>query len=204
MKRLIVAVATSVFIMGGGAAIAAAATSGPEVDIARATMQLRPAKFVPTHCAGEDGIDYVTYRGSWSGAETDGLPGSTDYSLSGPLTVKGIVWTINLKTQRGVLRGMADLTSDSTKAVGNTYLGPITLITQGLPAVGSAAAVTARGFINARTYSPSPASAHTVADGGSLLANVEFQILPSFAANGEFGASMGFPDYSVTTNNLVC
>jgi hypothetical protein len=204
MKRLIVAVATSVFIMGGGAAIAAASSAGPEVDIAKATIQLEPAKFVPTRCAGEDGINYVTYRGTWRGGETDGMPGSTDYNLSGPLTVKGIVWTINLTTQRGVLRGVADLRSDSAKAVGNTYVGPITLITQGLPAVGSKAAVTARGFINAKTYSPSPASAKTVLDGGSLLANVEFQILPSFAANGEFGGSMGFPDYSVTTNNVAC
>jgi len=203
MKRFIVAAATSVFIMGGGAAIAAASTSGPEVDVAKATIQIQPAKFVPTRCAGEDGINYVTYRGTWRGGETDGMPGSTDYNLSGPLTVKGVVWTINLTTQRGVLRGVADLTTDSTNAVGNTYVGPITLITQGLPAAGSAV-VTARGFINAKTYSPSPASAKTVVDGGSLLANVEFQIMPNFAANGEFGGSMGFPDYSVTTNNVVC
>jgi hypothetical protein len=41
---------------------------------------------------------------------------------------------------------------------------------------------------------------------GSLLANVEIQITPGFAANGEFGnGSMGFPDWSVAyNNNEIC
>jgi hypothetical protein len=72
------------------------------------------------------------------------------------------------------------------------------LITQGLPnAAGDT--VQARGWINAATYS------NSVADGGSLLANVEFAILPGFAANGSFGNStMGFQDLSVATNNQAC
>ena len=57
----------------------------------------------------------------------------------------------------------------------------------------------ARGWLNAATYT------NGVADGGSLLANVELQIGAGFAANGEFGnSSMGILDYSVTTNNQTC
>ena len=198
MKRLIVAVVTSAFVIGGAAAFASA-SGGPEINSAKATIQLAAAKFVPARCAGEDGIPYITYRGSWKGGETDGMPGSTDYNLSGSLTVKDGVWTINLKTDRGVLRGVAQL--GGQPAAGGpssvTYAGLLTLITQGFPS-GSAAPVKARGWINAATHTDGKA------DGGSLLANVEFVILPGFAANGEFGSSMGFPDYSVADNNLVC
>jgi hypothetical protein len=181
--------------VGTGVAFAAASSGVPEVDEANATIQLAPAKFVPTACAGEDGISYVTYRGTWNGGETDTTPGSTDYSLTGPLTIKSVVWTINLSTGRGLLRGKATLTGASTKI--RTYYGALTLITQGLPAAG--AVVQARGWESAATYT------NGVADGGSLLANVELQIGAGFAANGLFGnASMGINDISVATNNKVC
>jgi len=171
----------------------------PEVDSAYATVGVKPSSaFKATGCAGEDGISYVTYRGSWAGGETDGSPGSTDYNLTGTLAVTGITWTINLQTDRGLLRGNATLKSQpaaggpSTK----TYSGKLTLVTQGIP--DSSNGAQARGWLSAATYTAS------VADGGSILANVEFVIQPSFAANGEFGTSMGFNDLSVATNNMVC
>jgi hypothetical protein len=197
MKRVIAAIVTgALFAAGTGITIAAASSGVPEVDEANATIQLASAKFVPITCAGEDGIKYVTYRGTWKGAET--APASTDYNLTGPLTISKVVWTINLSTQRGVLRGTATLVSAGTAGLTKTYAGPMVLITQGLPdAAGNG--VQARGWVNAATYS------NSVADGGSLLANVEFTILPGFAANGSFGNStMGFQDLSVATNNQAC
>ncbi|MGO8874210.1 MAG: hypothetical protein ACLQNG_00370 [Acidimicrobiales bacterium] len=199
MKRFILAAATVAVVLGAGAAMAVA-SGAPEINKAKASIQLQPAKFSIKRCAGEDGVTYVTYRGAWAGGETDLMAGSTDYNLTGQLTVKDIVWTINLKSRVGVLRGIAQL-SGQPAAGGpevKTYSGLLTLITEGLPADSSAAHATARGWINAATYT------NGKADGGSLLANVEFQILPGFAANGEFGASMGLQDYSVADNNLAC
>jgi hypothetical protein len=202
MKRTIAALATGLVIAAGagiGATVAAAAGS-PEIDAANATIQLPKTTFAITRCAGEDGEFYETLRGHWTGGETDVTPGSTDYNLTGKLAVNNVVWTINLKTQRGVLHGNAVLTSiPATTAVPQkTYAGPITLITQGDPTGAANGTTAARGWINAPTFT------NKVADGGSLLANVEMQILPSFSANGEFGGSMGFPDFSVATNNQTC
>ncbi|MGD0083723.1 MAG: hypothetical protein ABSD78_11055 [Acidimicrobiales bacterium] len=197
MKRFLAALATAAVVISG-AGVAMASSGVPEVDEANATIAVKPvSKFVPTTCAGEDGVGYVTYRGAWKGAETDVTPGSTDYNLSGRLTIKGIVWTINLQTDRGILKGKADLVGPSPAGGSvNVYLGSITLVTQGLPTAGALAS--ARGWISATTYTGG------VADGGSLLANVEFQIGGGFTANGEFGASMGLPDFSVASNNQAC
>ncbi len=198
MKRIIAAVATSVLVAAGAGATIAAAAGAPEVDEANATIQLGASHFTAARCLGEDGVTYETFRGSWKGGETDLTPGSTDYNLTGSLAVNRIVWTVNLKTQRGVLRGTTALTSDTAAAPVKTYTGPITLITQGLPAA-STPPVSARGWINAAT------DTNGAPDGGSLLANVELQILPGFAANGEFGnQTMNFPDFSVATNNQAC
>lgn len=137
MKRFIVAVVASASIVVGSAAVAVAGRTGPEIGNANATIQLSPNKFVPKACVGQAGVPYVTYRGSWTGGETDLTPGSTNYNLTGSLTVHSVVWTVNQVTQRGVLRGQAELVSPSaTGATGTvTYTGPITLITQGLSTV---------------------------------------------------------------------
>ena len=45
MKRLIVAVVTSAFVIGGAAAFASA-SGGPEINSAKATIQLAAAKFL--------------------------------------------------------------------------------------------------------------------------------------------------------------
>ena len=158
-----------------------------------------PREFVPARCAGEDGIWTSRIGAAGKGGETDGMPGSTDYNLSGSLTVTHVVWTVNLKSERGVLRGVAELVS------------------QALPGVRAASDV--RGIADPHHSGPSfrihrpchgarldDAATRTdgKADGGSLLANVEFEITPGFAANGEFGSAVGFPDYSVADNNLAC
>jgi len=201
MKRFIVGLATSVAVVVGTAGIALAGAGGPEIDNAAASIQLQPAKFVPTTCVGVNSVNYVTYRGTWKGSETALATNATTYNLTGALTVSNVVWTINLSTDQGVLRGTAKLVSQSPAGGPSsvTYAGPLTLVTQGLPQDTTAAAgASARGWINAHTYTGGKV------DGGSLLANVEFEIQPSFAANGEFGASMGFSDYSVAFNNTVC
>jgi hypothetical protein len=167
----------------------------PEITSVAATIQGKATKFAAARCAGENGIPYITYRGAWAGGESGT---ATPYNLTGNWSVKGIVWTINLKTQRGVLHGVASLVSTSaTGANVLTYSGPMTLITQGLPTTAGAE-VQARGWIDAPTYTGNKV------DGGSLLANAEFQIGGGFSPNGEFGTSMGFQDLSVVTNNNVC
>jgi hypothetical protein len=49
---------------------------------------------------------------TWKGPETDFTPGSTDYSFTGPLKLKGI-WTINQGTGRGNFRASAQLTTSA-------------------------------------------------------------------------------------------
>jgi hypothetical protein len=177
--------------------VAVAMSGVPEIDRANATMRLAPApKFTSIACAGEDGIRYVTFRGGWHGVEVDAMPGSTDYSLSGVLTISKVTWTVNTKTSRGALAAAVVLTD---KAGARTYAGTLRLITQGLPSQDAPAA--ARGFLVAPTYT------NGVSDGGSLLANVELRISSGFSATGQFGdspAPLNTPDYSVTTANQVC
>lgn len=179
------------------AGVAVAMSGVPEIDRANATMRLAPQpKFSSIACDGEDGIRYVTFRGGWHGAELDATPGSTDYSLTGVLTVSKVTWTVNTRTRRGALTAAAVLTDN---AGARTYAGILRLITQGLPSQDQPAA--ARGFLVATTYTKG------VADGGSLLANVELRISAGFSATGQFGdspAPLNTPDYSVTTANQVC
>ena len=185
-----------------GIAVAAAAAAGvPEIDKANVTIRLsaKPT-FTAKQCAGEDGQSYITFRGGWSGAETDVTPGSTDYNLSGPLTVTKVVWTINTQTQRGVLTGTAKLSGPVGATTGTVYAGPLKLITQGLPSAATAP-VRARGWLAAPTYTAG------ALDGGSILANIELKITPTFAATGVFGdapPSLGTPSYAVATANQTC
>lgn len=198
MRRILTVALSTATIFA--VSVAAAAIVGiPEIDKANVTMRLtaNPA-FVPKTCDGEDGITYRTYRGTWKGSETEVTPGLTDYDLSGPLTIAKVEWTINLKSQRGVLTGTATL-KPASGGKGNTYSGPLTLITQGIPSQDVSAA--ARGWLVAPTYVAG------VADGGKILANVELKINASFAANGGFGDAaplFGTPSYSVATINRTC
>lgn len=179
---------------------ASAIVGTPEIDKANADIRLsaKPA-FTVTNCAGEDGISYLTYRGGWSGTEADVTPGSTDYTLSGAITVRSVVWTINTQTQRGVLTGNAVLLPPPGAGTAKTYAGTITLITQRIPNVDVSAS--ARGWLTARTYT------NGTADGGSLLANIELTISNTFTAVGGFGDSastFNTPSYAVTTANRTC
>lgn len=191
--RVVVGALCATACIAGGAAVASAVSGTPEIDRANATMQLS-GKVTPLRCVGEDAIPYITYRGSWKGGETQMFPDPTDYPLTGPVTVSGIVWTINLKTMRGVLTGLITL---STSAGGTDYSGHLTLVTQGLPTAG--ALVPGRGWINAGFKLPDEA----VAPGDdNLIANVEFK-LGLTSAIGQFGdvpGSLGIPDYSVVAN----
>ena len=196
MKRLAVVAGAFAGMTAAGVVVAAAAGT-PEIDMANATMSLQAsARFKATGCAGEDATDYITYRGAWTGAETETTPGLTDYSLSGSLTVARVVWTVNQKSGRGVLKGAVSLKDTSGKP---TYSGNLTLVTQGKPVAG--ANVAARGWISAATYT------NSATDGGSLLANVEFTITSSFGATGAFGdgaPTSNTPNFSVTTANQTC
>ncbi|MDP9220705.1 MAG: hypothetical protein M3P23_09210 [Actinomycetota bacterium] len=196
MRKISIVVGALLLFSALGVAMAAAA-GVPEIDRANAVFDLRPTgQFASTPCPGEDGLPYITYRGTWKGVETETTPGFTDYSLSGSLTVKRVVWTINLETKRGVLTGTATLTDASGRP---TYSGKLTLITQGVP--GPGAKVPGRGWIVASTFTGG------AVDGGSLLANVEMSIDGGFSASDVFGDSapnMGLPDFSVTTVNQDC
>lgn len=102
MKRIIAGLIVAAIVVGG-AGIAGALVGSPEIDVAAANITVKPVKtFVPTPCTGADGVPYVTYRGSWTGSETD-LTGTTPYNLTGTFTVKNLVWTISLRTGRGVI-----------------------------------------------------------------------------------------------------
>jgi hypothetical protein len=193
--RVVLPVAVAVLLVGG---VAAAVVGTPEIDKANVTISVKPtATFTATRCAGEDGQEYVTYRGTWRGSETDVTPGSTDYNLSGTLAVGKVEWTVNVKTRRGVLTGTAILTSPASGL--RVYAGPLVLITQGLPSANADAP--ARGWLNAPTYT------NGQLDKGRILANVEMAIHTGDSANGGFGDSaplFGTPSYAVATAGLTC
>jgi hypothetical protein len=182
--------------VAGGLLAQAATTAKPEIDRANANIQLG-GTLKPVSCVGEDKTDYVTYLGSWSGGENQVLPDPTDYKLTGTLTVSNIQWTINLKTDRGVLVGAATLQAVAGGAP--TYAGTLTLITQGNPA-SSTSPTTGRGWIDAPIKLPDEGA---LKNDDSLLANVEFPSLSTGGGAGWFGDLPGapnVPDFSVVTN----
>ncbi len=191
---VVAAACCSVSLLVGGV-VAYAVSGTPEIDRANATFQLS-GRLTSVGCVGEDSTDYVTYSGTWKGAETQVTPDATDYPLSGPVTVSGIKWTINSQTGRGVLTGTISQTGTAAANV-PVYKGKLTLITQGQPTAG--AAVPARGWISAPIVLPDEG----VSPGDdSLIANVEFAI-NSGGANGEFGdlpSQMNIPAFSAVTN----
>jgi hypothetical protein len=193
IRWMVAGVLCTVVGVVAGTLVASAITSTPEVDRANARLQLN-GNLTARRCVGEDTIAYVTYSGTWSGGETQVLPDPTDYGLTGKVTVSGIKWTINTTTKRGVLTATITLVG-STGAP--TYSGPLTLVTQGLPAAG--AAVPARGWISAKIVPPD----ETVSPGDDfLIANTEFKISPT-SAIGMFGnaaGSFGTPNFSAVTN----
>jgi hypothetical protein len=197
-RRLsIVMVAAIVFSVVG---VAYASTAGvPEIDRANATFNLKTSNTPSViACAGEDGINYTKVTGTWKGMETEFTPGFTDYNLTGTLVWSGkAVWTINQTTDRGIFRAKAKLVDSSGQTA---YNGSIVLITQGLPGTQTAEM---RGWLNARTFIGG------VADGGSVLANVDaiIQVGGSYPIRGLFGDAppqLGYAPYSVTTINQTC
>jgi hypothetical protein len=192
--------------LAGGFVAEAASTHTPEIDRANANIQLG-GTLASKACNGEDLVTtstgttptpYITYSGSWAGAEGQVLPDPTDYPLSGPLTVSGIEWTVNLHTGRGVLVGKAVLHSSAANAV--SYTGTLTVVTQGIPAAG--AVVVGRGFLTASFTLPDDGVATAPKD-DKLLANVEFPSMSPTGATGFFGDAAGapsIPDFSVVTN----
>jgi hypothetical protein len=205
------ALGVSCVALGGvaGALLAPTSTPKPEIDRANATIQLGGTLKSVT-CTGEDKLPtgaktpYITYSGSWSGSESQILPDATDYNLSGSLTVSGLSWTINLNTDRGVLSGKAVLTGPNTagKTV-TTYVGTLTVITQGNPDATSAP-TTGRGWLVANFKLPDDGVSGPNDD--YLYANVEFPSIGLGGATGAFGDDPGtinppsVPDYSVVAN----
>jgi hypothetical protein len=201
MKRRFITLLAAIvaFVMIG--VVAALAVGVPEIDNANATFQTKPNNPVTTACAGEDATTYTKIAATWKGGEVDFTPGSTDYSLSGTLTLKG-VWTINQSTGRGVFRAKAGLKTGTNVPI---YNGTLTLITQNI--VGTTTAQ-ARGWLDAKTYGGDPPNPPANPDGGSVLANVEAQINTfNLSITGIFGDAppqLGGLDYSVTTINQTC
>jgi hypothetical protein len=190
MKRFIAGIAVAAVVLAGSG-VAMAGPPNTEVVSESATISVAPpTPWVPTSCTGVGGVPYVTYAGSWTGTETAVPPVVAPFNLTGTLSVTGIVWTINLATGEGLLRGKAALASPAG-AKGN-YKGELTLVTQGVP--DQSDYVQARGWISATTSAPA----------GGLYTNVEFQILPGDVAQGEFGSTMGFSDFSVWSAGHPC
>src|ERR1700738_1087178 len=88
MRKIALLVALVAAFSLGGVLVHAATSGIPEIDNANATQALQ-GRLSPKQCVGEDGITYLTFRGTFAGVETETTPGLTDYDLSGPLTVKG-------------------------------------------------------------------------------------------------------------------
>ena len=217
MRRIMFASVTVVVVLG--LALAASAVVGPpEVDKANATATSNntPGTKRSLSCPGEDNgaaNAFTSYQMKWPATEVDATPGSTDYNLSGDLTVNGKI-TVNNQTQRGVLIGTATLVSAPTTGAGTKqYAGPITVVLQqidtpaGLRWVG-------RGLINATAFLI-PAGATTPVADGKLIANIEMQF--SAGAKGPFDffaasfgdsapaiASAPIADYSVGFNAKTC
>jgi hypothetical protein len=198
MKKVIASGAALVGVFLGGFAVRAATSPTPEIDRANATIQLA-GQLKGATCVGEDQIDYITYKGSWKGGETQIVPDPTDYNLTGSLTVTKIQWTINQSTGRGVLTGTIALTVSTSTGQVPEYSGKLTLITQ---SVAGTTTASARGWIVANFLVPDDGVPPPNDD--SLVANVEFKVSTT-SATGQFGdlagsGSLGFPDYSVVTN----
>ena len=199
MKKILVVLgAIGCFGLGGTLGVIAASGT-PEVNRANATLSLQ-GNIAPKTCTGEDSIGYETFTGSYSGSETQVFPDGTDYALSGPVSITGIAWTINLSTKRGVFTGV--ITHMNT-AGALLYRGSLTLITQGVPAAG--AIVPARGWINAKfMVADDGVPPATSPNDDSLIANTEFKLSPTMAT-GQFGdlangGTLGYKDFSVVTN----
>lgn len=208
MKRFTAAMITSAVVASGlgVAAVGALSVHEPDVTPAAATIQLKAVSvFSPAHCVGVGGQKYVTYRGALAGTETAPSTSTAGYALAGTLTIRHIIWTVNVASGRGVFRGQATLINPSSAAATNTtYSGLITMITQApVPTPATAprdlpAASVGRGWINANTYTGGKA------DGGNLFANVQLTFGAALTASGEFGGSSSAPDLSAITANVDC
>jgi hypothetical protein len=195
MRLKILLTTVGLVSLGAGAVIGHAATGTPEIDRANATLQMS-GSMKSTSCVGEDGVGYTTWHGSYNGGESQVTPDSTDYTLTGKVSITGIKWTISGLTGRGILTATIALTDTSGNA---TYKGKLTLVTQGAPAAGTT--VPGRGWISAAFL---PADENVSPGDDNLIANVEFSLSPS-SAYAQFGdlagtGSLGFPDYSAVTN----
>ena len=213
---------TAAGVVLGGVLAQATATGRPEIDRASATVAVQ-GTLVSATCNGEDKVPttagtlvrtpYVTYTGSFTGTENQLLPDPTDYSLSGPFTISGISWTINVNpgnstspptpVDRGVLTAHVSLTvAGTTGSV--VYGGTMVLITQGLPQGASAPPATGRGWIVANFKQADDGVAPPGDD--YLYANVEFPSITLTGATGSFGDDPStntppvVPDFSVVAN----
>ncbi len=185
-------------LTGGLVAHAQAAPGTPEIDRANVkVINLQGPTLTAARCTGEDAMAYITYTGGpFTGGVNQILPDPTDYPIpaNSPLTLSAIVWTVNLKTMRGVLTATVGIGPAST---GPIFSGKLILVTQGLPSAG--ALVPGRGWINAKATLPDEGV--TPGD-DSLIANVEAKLSP-VGGTLQFGngvAALGIPDYTVVTN----
>src|SRR5438132_10577989 len=208
-KVLLIVGAGACFALGGVLGVVAsgptpkiASAPTPEIDRANSYLNLH-GQVNAVQCAGEDAKPkpYETFTGSYAGNEIQVNPDPTDYVLSGPVSISGVAWTINLNTNRGVFLGTITRTTSSGAVV---YKGAITLITQGVPSTGTV--VPARGWINARFAPADDGVAHTATNPNDdfLLAKTEFK-LTTTAATGQFGVHAGggplkYKDFSVVNN----
>ncbi len=200
--RFVVALAvvcSSLGVVTGGLVAHAGPGATPEIDRANAkVISLQGPPLRQVSCPGEDAMGYTSYYGAFTGGITQIVPDPTDYPLpaGSTLSLTGIVWTINLKTMRGVLTATVGIGT----AAAPIYSGKLTLVTQGLP-TATGAPVPGRGWINAKATPPDEGA--TTPGDDSLIANVEAKLTSVGVGTLQFGngvPSLAIPDYSVVTN----
>lgn len=104
-KRFVVALAvvcSSLGVVTGGLVAHAGSTPGvPEIDRANVkVINLQGPTLTGARCTGEDAMGYITYTGGpFTGGVNQILPDPTDYPVpaNSPLTLSGIVWTVNFE-----------------------------------------------------------------------------------------------------------
>jgi hypothetical protein len=205
MKRAFSVIAAGTMLFSVLGIVVAQAAGPPEVDRADATFSLTPKGApVAKPCMGDD-TGIIKLTGTWKGSETDftPVPGyGNDENLTGTLSVKNAVFTINATNGVGVGTATVQLNNSAGAMV---YKGKFNVVTQqNSPQTGMA---DGRGMVIADFYNAAGGK-----DGNTLFANFELTLnTTSYAITGSFGGDPTLPpaepvvhDWSAVWSNTTC
>ena len=218
MKRfrtLVVLSASTMLI--GTVAVAFAAGTGPESDIASATFTATVLSKVDVACATpEDTLvsPYIMAKttGKWSGTVVDTSPSPQPWNATGPTPDRSVAGHATITGSvtgdaipgagGGIVSGWGKLIVVVTQGPLAKYSGPAQIVTQ----ANGSGNIEGRGQLIAKFYSRAVKTDPFVATGDYLVANIEFTINgTTFAVSGQFGGAAGTHaglDYSVETTEL--